>query len=384
MKIAIDCRFYGLEHGGLGRYTINLLNNLQDIDSKNEYFILLNQKYCKNLKLQNNFKKILVDANHYTFKEQALLPKILNNLEIDFAHFLHFNVPVFYKDRFLVTIHDLSMHKKKGRETTTLKMPLYLIKRFGYQYVFKQAINNSQQIIVPSKVVKKDILKTYKNADADKINVIYEGVDNLFFKNNYKRATLRKYNIDPENPYLVYTGNAYPHKNLKRAIDAVVQTNTLHKKEINFYIVTSRSVFMDRLKNMIKTSGAEKYVKIINFVEDDELKNIYHYSHAFLYPSLSEGFGLPALEAMASRTLTIVSDIPIFKEVYKDNVIYMNAYDFSAMAKLISNTLDISESDRNKKIEKAYKFAKKYNWKKMAKETLNLYEKNSNSLRQSK
>lgn len=175
MRIVIDGRFYGLENAGLGRYTINLINELQKLDDKNEYLVLLRKKYFNQLNFNSNWKKILVDINHYSLEEQTKLPKLIKNLKPDLVHFLHFNVPVFYKGKFIVTIHDLLMHKQKGLEATTLTLSKYFLKRLGYKFVFGYAVKKAVKIIVPSRAVKDGVAYYYK-LDPQKIIVTYEGI----------------------------------------------------------------------------------------------------------------------------------------------------------------------------------------------------------------
>lgn len=175
MRIVIDARLYGLENAGLGRYTINLINELQKLDSRNEYFVILRKKYFNQLNLASNWKKILVDINHYSLEEQIKLPKIIKDLKPDLVHFLHFNVPVFYKEKFIVTIHDLLMHKQRGLEATTLTPSKYFIKRLGYGLVFGNAVRHAEKIIVPSQAVKDEVCYYYK-LNPDKVIVTYEGI----------------------------------------------------------------------------------------------------------------------------------------------------------------------------------------------------------------
>ena len=175
MKIAIDGRFWGLTNAGLGRYSMNLVENLAKIDHKNEYFIILREKYFKSVVLSKNFTKVLFDSEHYSLAEQVKLPKILSGINPDLTHFLHFNVPINFKGKFVVTIHDLLMHRKGSREASTLGILKYLTKRVGYKKVFAKAVNDSQKIIVPTNWVKGDLLINYSISE-EKIQVIYEGV----------------------------------------------------------------------------------------------------------------------------------------------------------------------------------------------------------------
>jgi len=175
MRIVIDARLYGLENAGLGRYTINLVNELQKLDKSNEYFILLRKKYFNQLNFNSNWKKVLVDINHYSLQEQVKLPKIIKDLRPDLVHFLHFNVPVFYKGKFIVTIHDLLMHKQRGLEATTLTPSRYFLKRLGYKFVFGNAVKKAIKVIVPSQAVKDEICYYYK-LNPEKVIVTYEGI----------------------------------------------------------------------------------------------------------------------------------------------------------------------------------------------------------------
>lgn len=172
-----------MENAGLGRYVMNLVSELSKLDRINNYSILLTKKYFEKLQLPTNWKKILVDFPHYSLREQTVLSKIINRENPDITHFPHFNVPVTFKRKFIVTIHDLLMHKNVGSSATTLPAPLYFLKRLGYKTVFKKAVTGSVKIIVPSSAVKKEITDYYK-IDGSKIEVINEGVSENFEVND--------------------------------------------------------------------------------------------------------------------------------------------------------------------------------------------------------
>lgn len=175
MRIVIDARLYGLENAGLGRYTINLINELQKIDRQNEYFVILRKKYFNQLNFNPNWKKVLTDINHYSLEEQTKLPNIIKDLKPDLVHFLHFNVPVFYRGKYIVTIHDLLMHKQRGLESTTLTPSRYFLKRLGYRFVFGNAVRNAVKVVVPSQAVKDEVCYYYK-LNLKKVVVTYEGI----------------------------------------------------------------------------------------------------------------------------------------------------------------------------------------------------------------
>lgn len=174
MKIIIDARLYGPKHTGNGRYTENLVLNLAKTDTKNEYSVLLRKENYESVKLPSNWHKVLADFRHYTFTEQFKLPFILYKLKPDLVHFPHFNVPLFYFSKYVVTIHDLIMHKFVGGEATSRKFPIYQIWRLGYYLAFAKAIYGSFKIIVPTQAIKNEVVNYYK-INPKKVEVIYEG-----------------------------------------------------------------------------------------------------------------------------------------------------------------------------------------------------------------
>lgn len=371
MKILLDARLYGPENTGLGRYVMNLVENLVKVDRRNSYTILLRKKYFDRLNLPSKWKKVQADFRHYSLSEQLKLPRIISRTKPDIVHFPHFNVPLFYSGRYVVTIHDILMHRQKGLEATTLNPFSYVFKRLGYKLVFGHAVKAAAKVIVPSAFVKKEVTDYY-GLDKDKVVVTYEGFDEKFLPTGLGLKVLRKYSL--EDPYFIYAGNAYPHKNLKRLIEALVLLNQKKDKQISLAIVSARNFFVSRLEKLIKKLNAAPYVKLLGFVSDAELGALYLNARAFVFPSLSEGFGLPGLEAMSVGTLVLASDIPVLKEVYKAHASYFNPYDYTSIEKAMEDVLSLEALARKEKIEEAREFAKRYSWDKMARETLKVYE----------
>ncbi|HJX02206.1 MAG TPA: glycosyltransferase family 1 protein [Candidatus Humimicrobiaceae bacterium] len=366
---------YGLENSGIGRYIMNLVYELKTLDISNNYVILLREKYYKSLHFPGNWRKVLADFRHYTLTEQFNLPKIINKEKPDLVHFPHFNVPFFYQGKFVVTVHDMTMHFQ-GRNATTLPTMSYLAKRIPYKIIFRNSVKKAVKIIAPSMTVRGEI-KDYFKINRDKIAVTYEGLDSVYKSTLTPNLNINSFELG--NRYFVYTGNAYPHKNLENLIDATSYLNRHMGLSVNLVIIGSRTVFLEKLKFYIEKTGANNYVKLLGYIQDEYLKLIYRNSVAFVFPSLAEGFGLPGIEAMASGTLVLASDIPVFKEIYKDNVLYFNPHDYRSIAKTMKDVMKIKESERKIIIQKSKIFIQRYSWRNMAKETLKIYE-SSNSI----
>jgi len=223
MRIGIDARFVGPEGTGLGKYTEKLIENLAILDDNNQYVIFLRRSNWDWLRLKSkNFKKVLADIPWYSLKEQIKLPKIFSNQNLDLLHFTHFNVPVFYRGKFIVTIHDLIHHRFRQESATTRNLYIFKIKRFAYRHVINHAVKDSQKILTPSNFVKDEIVRTFR-IDPAKIVVTYEAAEEEYFRTSSKFKVqsskfLEKYNINQ--PFIIYIGNAYPHKNLERLLQA--------------------------------------------------------------------------------------------------------------------------------------------------------------------
>src|SRR3989344_4557186 len=373
MKIAIDARFYN--ESGIGRYLRNLISALQIVDKqslrskdlkKNQFFILLLPKDFENFKATANFKKVLAPFKWYGFAEQYKLPILLNQLNLDLVHYPHFNVPIFYKGKFVVTIHDLIHQHHVMNKASTLDPFTYKIKQFGYRKAFKYAVKNSSQIIVPSNFVKRGLQDEWK-ISIDKITITQEAVDYQILEigKKIKRekilAILQKFNIST--PFLFYVGNAHPHKNIERLI-RVFQRLRNKFKNLKLVLSGTDNYFWQRIKNEYKQEG----IIYTGFISDEELVAFYKSTQAFILPSLEEGFGIPILEAMSLGCLVVSSDAGSLKEVGGEAALYFNPLSEEEMFDKITKALN-NPSLRKSLIAKGKKRAGLFSWEKMARQT---------------
>lgn len=364
MKIGIDARFIGPQGTGLGKYTQKLIVNLAEIDRKNHYVIFLKKSNWDFLSLPKNFTKALAEVHWYSLAEQLKMPKIISRQNIDLLHVPHFNVPIFYKGKFIVTIHDLIHHKFEETSVTTKNPIVFKFKRFAYRKVIENAIRKSQKIITPSNFVKDEIVKAFK-VNSGKIEVTYEAAEEEYFtKKNYKLTTTDN--------KLIYVGNAYPHKNLNKLLDAMTLNREPKTQNIKLIIVCPRNIFSERLELEIKKRNLEKKVELRGYLEPKELSNLFQKSSTYIFPTLSEGFGIPGLNAMASGLPVVCSDILVLREIYSNAAIYFDPNDPQDIVQKINKALE--PTTRSDLVEKGRQQVKKYSWLKMAQLTLKIYE----------
>lgn len=162
---------------------------------------------------------------------------------------------------------------------------------------------------------------------------------------------MKEYNL-MKDKYFLYVGNAYPHKNIDLLLRASARAG------VKIIFVGRDDYFYKRLHVTPKT------------VTDRELVNLYKHAEALVFPSLMEGFGLPALEALRNDCPVIVSDIAVFHEILGDVPMFFDPHDENALVTCLKNPLLRTKAFS----EKAASIVKKYSWRKMAIETLRIYD----------
>ena len=368
MKIGIDARLYGAETG-LGRYTENLIRNLEAIDSENDYVVFLSPaKFASYRPAKKNFTRAIAKSRWYTFREQLEMPRLINQSKVDLMHFPHFNVPLLCSVPFIVSIHDLILLDFPTARATTLGPFLYWFKyKIGYPLILKNALHRAKAVVTMAEYTKKRITELFK-INPEKIRVIYEGVAETVRQTAFE-APPKKI----EKPYLLYVGNAYPHKNLETLVNVFLD---LKKEGLDYSLVLvgKEDYFYNRLKKYIREKNNPDAAGIVlyGFAPDSELAVLYKKASLYVFPSFMEGFGLPPLEAMAHELPVVSSNASCLPEVLNGAAIYFDPRDKTAMFGAIKRGLT-DAAVRQELKERGLKQIKKYSWKKCAEETLRMY-----------
>jgi len=367
MRIGIDCRLWN--ETGVGRYIRSLFYYLAEHDKKNEYVCFFGKKEFKTLDLPSKkWKKVETNIHWHTIAEQILLPWVFYRQNLELLHFPYFSFPILYPRKFVVTIHDLIFDHYKTGKASTLPRWFYIIKKIGYHMVLWACVKRATKILTLSNDAKNEIVDHY-HANADKITVTYESgkLEDLRIEFNSKEFDQMK----KLQPYILYVGNAHPHKNVEMLI-AMMQ-KLRKKRNLSLVLVGSDQYFYPKLMKFIKQKKADGYVSLIGSVPNENIAGWYHFAQALVTASKMEGFGIPPLEAMSVGCPIIVSDIPVFHEVYGDAAVFFNHNNATDIAQVIDKTLSNKVLIKDM-VEKGYKKANSYSWEKMAKETLKIYE----------
>lgn len=365
MKIGIDARL--IDETGVGRYIRNLISELGAFDTTNQYVVFLSKKSFAAFDLPNaRWKKVMADVHWHTVAEQLVMPKLFAAEKPDLIHIPYHNPPILYRGRIVITIHDLTILHFNTGKATTLPLPLYAIKRLGYWLELWVGLRKAAAIIAVSEVTKCEIVDHFGIA-AHRIHVTLEGVDK---KISHAVGQPKKVINDP---YVLYVGNAYPHKNVGFLIDAFyAYVNHMRPgSRSKLVLVGSDDYFYRRLKKIVAASSFSEHVIFFGPADDAQLISLYANARAFVFPSLMEGFGLPALEALSLGCPVLVSDIPIFHEIVGAFATYFDPHNISDLATRLAA---VFEGNSRPQTQPARALLDRYSWAKMAKETHDIYE----------
>jgi glycosyltransferase involved in cell wall biosynthesis len=357
MRIGIDARL--IAETGVGRYTRNLIRELQRIDCTNEYVVFLRKSGFDGFVLPNKrWRKVLADIPWHTVTEQILMPGIFQKENLDLLHVPYFNVPLLYRGPFVVTVHDLTiMHFDTGKASTHA-WALYKLRRLGYRVIVRWGILHAKHLIAVSQATKKEILDHFP-VSADKITVTHEGVDENF-------QGQQKPIIGGQ--YFLYVGNAYPHKNLETLLVAFERL----KGTTKLVLVGKDDFFYRRIRKSVEDLGLSQSVVFFGAANDTQLASLYQHARALVFPSLMEGFGLPALEAVSFGCPVVCSDIPVFHELLGDDALYFDPANPENIAQILKR---IMSKDIKEKREPNTKVLSRFSWKEMAQKTIHIYER---------
>jgi glycosyltransferase involved in cell wall biosynthesis len=219
-------------------------------------------------------------------------------------------------------------------------------------------------VITPTEFVSDDVSKRYLFVNR-KISFIHEASE----------PPLPVKAVEPESApkeFIMYTGSAFPHKNLERLINAFCILKEQLHPELKLVLVGAREYHSKTLQRWAKKQPCYEDIVFTGFIPDEELKWYYQHARAYVFPSLSEGFGLPGLEAMVHGCPVVSSNASCLPEVHGAAAHYFNPEDMQEMAAKINEVIS-SEPLRTKLIQKGYDNAKRFSWKRFTQQHLDLF-----------
>lgn len=376
MLIGIDARFAVHNRRGIGNYTLKLIQNLGEIDNQNEYILYTDRDDTEEvLPRQKNFRIKKLHPSNYLIWEQIALPMQARKDSLDILHCTGNTAPIYLntKIKLISTIHDVMYLK----DYSAIPQSLSIYQRWGRIYrkmIVSLTIKHVAKIITVSNFSKNDIKEHFPSIKNEGIDVIYEAADERFRVVDRNDATVKiKNKFGIAGSYILSLGATDPRKNTELVIKKYIELRREKKIEEKLVIVGMPNWRQTKFYNMAYESSFAEDIMFTDFISEEDLVLLYNCATVFLYPSLYEGFGIPPLEAMACGVPVITSNTTSIPEIVGNAALLINPRDGKELEKVLLNLLN-DEMLRKDLIKRGLEQVKNFSWKKMAKETLNVYE----------
>lgn len=373
MRIGINGRFLAAKRTGVQRAAYNLIRTLINTDSSNEYILFTAEDQVTNPDWQRPNVKVVPSRlregesfrNHIW--EQFTLPRLARRHRVDILHSPANLAPLFYQGRSIVHIHDLCFVVNPQWYSFSF--------RTLYNLVIPRVARRATRVITNSNNSRNDLLQ-FCDLSADRVSRIYWAVDDLFFNEPHPTPADGMWQL---RDYILCVGTLEPRKNIGTLLEAYERMRERNPAiKTKLVLIGSESPVFAEVRLRVKKYKEDIVFK--GFVNDHMLRDYYRNASVLVYPSLYEGFGLPPLEAMASGVpvvTTITSSLP---EVVGDAALMVNPHDIEQLAETMARVLNDPEL-RAELRERGLSQVSKFNWERVARNTLAVYHEVFNTAR---
>jgi len=306
-----------------------------------------------------NLKSANVRGRWWSFD----LPRYLKRADLDLFHGTNYEIPLWRRRHTVVTVHDLSsllypkLHRKPLARRMRVRLPL--------------AVKIARAVITPTEAVRHELCSHLK-VKPKKVTAIHEAPRECFRPVSPEESLGARTQFGVEDDFLLFVGTLEPRKNLLTLLKAFVEVLRDARFRPQLIVAGGEGWLMDDTFAFAHAAGIADRVKLIGYVNDDELRALYSSCRAFIYPSLYEGFGLPPLEAMACGAPVIASRIGALAETIGDAAMLIDPLDVPSLAAAITDVCE-NENQRKKLIAAGPPHAAKFSWDKAARLTYEVY-----------
>lgn len=363
MKIAFDAKRFFHNTSGLGNYSRDLVRILSQYYPENEYLLLNKNRSERGKDILERPDVRFVETSKGNLSRQFKMGKDAQKVGAQIFHGLSGELPLKWGKepiKKIVTIHDLIF----------MRYPQYysFFDRKIHLWKFKKAAASADKIIAISEQTKRDII-TYLKVPENKIEVIYQGCHQAFKEqqsDKFIQLTKEKFNLPKR--FILNVGTIEDRKNLLNIVKGISGT------EIPLVVVGRKTNYYKKVEAFIRKNKIEKQVLFLERVSMDELAVIYKLADIFVYPSFFEGFGIPVIEALFSKTAVITSNVSCLPEAGGEDSVYVDPKSYEDIGAKIKFLWE-NESERKRRAEKSFTFVQKFNDEPIAAQLMDLYKK---------
>lgn len=373
MKIGINGRFLVAKQTGVQRAAFNLVKALIQLDTKNQYVIFTSKDQINRpIWQRSNVKVIGSDLGpegswKNNWWEQFTLPRLAKQEKIDILCSPANMAPLLYKKPSVLFIYDLC----------------FVVNPQWYSYSFRTIYNlliprlakKAARVITSSNNSRNDLLK-FCGISSEKVNIVYLAADEIFSRpaveSKLRPNMLALSPKSKENKQIIlYVGSLEPRKNIKNLL-AAYELMREERPELSAKLILIGCESPLFAKTGLKIDKFKEDIEFKGFVDDVMLREYYNQATVVAYPSIYEGFGLPPLEAMATGTPVITSYSSSLPEVVGNAAIMIDPFNVAQLKDALINVL-ANSSLQEKMRESGFTQAAKFNWSKVARDTLTVF-----------
>ncbi len=355
-SFAIDVRM--ADRTGIGRYIRGIVSSLEP-SPLCRYVFVGSHKIQSHI--PSNWPFISTEVPIYSVQEQMVMPRLAG--QAAGLHVPHYNAPVFWKKKLVVTVHDLiHIHFKEHLSS--------LVAAWYGETMLRRIVKQADRIITVSEATKNDLIRTL-NADPRKITVIHHGIDSSFLNDDQGEPSASR---KIASLYFLYVGLIKAHKNVGVLLNAFTHLKKNSEfKNVKLILIGKTDSKQRIVREWLGKMKSEPDIQLIDYANDAELKQYYRNAAAFISPSLCEGFGFPLIEAMASKVPVIASRIEATMEVLGDTGLYFEAQSSIELEKQMKRIIEEPHL-RSRLTTVAFKRLSLFDWHRAAKQTKEVYE----------
>lgn len=335
-RLAIDARWL---RTGIGRYTTSALRGLRE-QLRDIEIVCITQPRYQALVADLCDHVLLTRHNIYTVQEQLILPWIAREASAFYSP--HYNIPIFWRHRLLVTIHDLT-HLLDATYRRSWRTRLYA------KPLTRVAIEKADCIVTPSEYTKGMLYQNLQ-VSPDRVTVIPCAVSDAFHpldKSLARSRVAREHGIS--RPYLLFVGSLRPNKNLPLLLDALSQLHQERRDAPGLVVVAADGRWSQEVRRYASAVNLDGVVHWLQHLTDSSLATLYSAALMTILPSFEEGFGFPVVESMACGTPVLCSAAGALPEVAGGASLLFSPYSSEELVDAIRQLLD-STSEQQKLI----------------------------------
>ncbi len=379
LRFVIDARH--IKDFGIGTHIRNLVHSLAAIDRENRYVLVTSNAGLPEVSgLGSNFETAVYERRDTDPLDQVAFPLFLKHFSADLIHIPLSVVSIALPKPYLVTVHDLSSLLFEERQSRWRSLA---------RFQFRRGLLRADRVIVVSRATQRNVEDLF-GVPPGRIRLVYNAPDPKFLQpgpqadaraagletpSSELRRTLERYQI--QYPFILYAGTIRPQKNIPRLVEAfavvrgALETHPVYK-DLRLIIIGDEISKYPAVRRAVIQTRAENVVRFLGFVPFDTLRMFYEAAAAFVFPSLYEGFGLPPLEAMASGTPVVTSNVSSLPEVVGDAAVLVNPENVFDIARGIREVLT-DDDLRAELIRKGHDQTRRFSWESTARQVLEIY-----------